>query len=123
MPTNLKIFLFILCFLAFIILYKMLKQKKILFKHALFWSFLDFILVILVIFVDYLRIIADFIGMEKVSNMIFLFGFFVLLAICIGLTTIVSEQKNKIIVLTQEMGILKNRVKGIEDEKGKKSNK
>ena len=75
------------------------------------------------IFVDYLRVIADLIGMEKVSNMIFLFGFIVLLAICIGLTTIVSEQKNKIIVLTQEMGILKNKVKGIENEKNKKSNK
>ena len=123
MPINLKIFLLILCFFAFIILYRMLKQKKILFKHALFWSFLDIILVVCVIFVDYLRVIADLIGMEKVSNMIFLFGFIVLLAICIGLTTIVSEQKNKIIVLTQEMGILKNKVKEIENEKNKKSNK
>lgn len=123
MPINLKVFLLMLCFFVFIILYRMLKQKKILFKHALFWSFLDIVLVICVIFVDYLRVIADLIGMEKVSNMIFLFGFFVLLAICIGLTTIVSEQKNKIIVLVQEMGILKNKVKEIENEKDKRTNK
>ena len=120
MPNNLKIFLLIICFLTYVIMYKMLKKKKIIFKHALFWSFLNTILVLCVIFVDYLRNIADFIGIEKISNMIFLFGFIVLIAICIALTSIVSEQKNKIIVLTQEMGILKNKVKEIENEKTNK---
>ena len=120
MPNNLKLFLLIICFLTYVIMYKMLKKKKIIFKHALFWSFLNTILVLCVIFVDYLRNIADFIGIEKISNMIFLFGFIVLIAICIALTSIVSEQKNKIIVLTQEMGILKNKVKEIENEKTNK---
>ena len=120
MPNNLKIFLLIICFLTYVIMYKMLKKKKIIFKHALFWSFLNTILVLCVIFVDYLRNIADFIGIEKISNMIFLFGFIVLIAICIALTSIVSEQKNKIIVLTQEMGILKNKVKELENEKTNK---
>jgi len=120
MPNNLKIFLLILCFLTFVVLYKMIKKKKIMFKHALFWMFLDFILALCVIFVDYLRSIADLIGIEKISNMIFLFGFLVVIAICIGLTSIVAEQKNKIIILTQEMGILKNKVKELENEKSSK---
>lgn len=117
MPNNLKIFLLIICFFTYIIMYRLLKKKKLIFKHALFWAFLNTILVFCVIFVDSLRNVADFIGIEKVSNMIFLFGFIVLIAICIALTSIVSEQKNKIISLTQEMGILKNKVKEIENEK------
>lgn len=117
MPNNLKIFLIVLCFIAFILLYRMLKAKKMLFKHALMWSVLDIILIICVVCVDYLKVISDLIGIEKVSNMIFLFGFIVLLAICIGLTTIVAEQKNKLIILTQEIGILKNKVREIENEK------
>lgn len=116
MPRSLQIFLTILCVLTFIIIYRLVKKKKILFKHAILWSLLDIILIICIYGVKYLRVISDFIGMEKISNMIFLFGFLVLLAICIGLTSVVAEQKNKIIILTQEMGILNNKVRKIEND-------
>ena len=91
-----------------------------LFKHGLLWFLLDMILVLSIVFVDKLRVIADFIGIEEISNMIFLFGFLVLLFICILLTALVSEQKNKIILLTQKMGILDNKVRSIENEKDNK---
>ena len=123
MPNKLMIFLVSLCVLTFLILFRMVKKKKILFKHALLWSLLDIILIILIFGLKYLRIVSDFVGIEEISNLIFLCGFLTLLAICIGLTTIVAEQKSKIIVLTQEMGILNNKVRGIEDEKSKKTNK
>ena len=117
MPRNLMIFLVAICLITFILIFRMVKKKKMLFKHAILWSLLDILLLICIFIVKYLRIIADFIGMEKISNMIFLFGFLVLLAICIALTTTVEEQKNKIITLTQELGILNNKVRSIEDEK------
>ena len=123
MSNKLVIFLVSLCLLTFIILFRMVKKKKILFKHALLWSLLDIVLLVSIFGIKYLRIISDFVGIEKISNLIFLFGFLTLLAICIGLTTIVAEQKNKIIVLTQEMGILNNKVRGIEDAKNKAINK
>lgn len=123
MPRSLQIFLTLLCVITFIIIYRLVKKKKILFKHAILWSLLDIILIICIFGVKYLRIISDFVGMEKISNMIFLFGFLVLLAICIGLTSVVAEQKNKIIVLTQEMGILNNKVRKIENEKDVNNNK
>lgn len=123
MNRNLMIFLIVLCLITFILLYRMVKKKKLLFKHALLWSLLDIILLISIFGIKYLRIFADFVGIQKISNMIFLFGFLVLLAICIGLTTIVAEQKNKIIVLTQEMGILNNKVRSMENGKAKRSTK
>ena len=123
MPNNLMIFLVSLCIITFFILYSMVKKKKILFKHALLWSLLDIILLVCIFCIKYLRIISDFVGIEKISNLIFLFGFLIIIAICIGLTTIVAEQKNKIIVLTQEVAIMNNKVRSIENGKNKKSNK
>lgn len=123
MPNKLMIFLVSLCILTFLILFRMVKKKKILFKHALLWSLLDIILIILIFGLKYLRIVSDFVGIQEISNLIFLCGFLTLLAICIALTTNVAEQKNKIITLTQELGILNNKVRGLEDEKSKKSNK
>lgn len=98
------------------------KKEKILFKHAIMWTILDLILLIAVFSLPLLKEMATLVGIEQVSNMIFLFGFLVLLAICISLTSIVAEQKNKIIVLTQEMGIMNNKLRGLYDNKDQKNN-
>ena len=121
MPENLKIFLIVLCLFALIIIYQMVRKKKLIFKHAFYWTILDIILIICVFATDYLRYVSDFIGIEKISNMIFLFGFLVVLSICIALSSIVSEQKQKISALTQEVGILKHGLRGLKNDK--KSNK
>lgn len=123
MTINLIIFLLALCIFTFILLYRMVKKKKILFKHFLLWSLLDIALIISIFGIGYLRIISDFIGIEKISNMIFLFGFIVIIGACIGLTTQVAEQKNKIIILSQELGITNKKIKELEDEKNKRVNK
>lgn len=123
MSNNLVVSLTILCIFTFILLYSMVKRKKILFKHFLLWSMLDIILVLSIFGIDYLRFISDFIGIEQISNMIFLFGFIVVLAICIHLTTVVAEQKSKLIILTQELGIVNNKIKELENGKSKSTNK
>lgn len=122
MSNNLIIFLVSICIFTIIIMYQMVRKKKILFKHAIMWTILDLILLIAVFSLPLLKEMATLVGIEQVSNMIFLFGFLVLLAICISLTSIVAEQKNKIIVLTQEMGIMNNKLRGLYDNKDQKNN-
>ena len=120
MPKSLSIFLLIICFFTFLVIVKMVRKKKMQFKQALLWFILDVILVLSIVFVDKLRFLSDFIGIEKISNMIFLFGFLVVLFICILLTAVVSELKNKTIILTQKLGILDNKVRSLENEKDNK---
>ncbi len=123
MNNNLTIFLVCLCLLTIILIFSMVKKKKILFKHALLWSLLDIVLLIAVFTTDILLDFANLVGIEVLSNMVFLFGFIIVLAILIGVTTIVAEQKNKISVLTQELGILNNRVRELENEQNNGINK
>ena len=123
MNNNLTIFLVCLCLLTIILIFSMVKKKKILFKHALLWSLLDIVLLIAVFTTDILLDFANLVGIEVLSNMVFLFGFIIVLAILIGVTTIVAEQKNKISVLTQELGILNNRVRKLENEQNNGINK
>ncbi len=123
MNKNLTIFLVCLCLLTIIVIFSMVKKKKILFKHALLWSLLDIVLLIAVFTTDILLDFANLVGIEVLSNMVFLFGFIIVLAILIGVTTIVAEQKNKINVLTQELGILNNRVRELENEQNNGNNK
>lgn len=123
MNRNLTIFLVCLCLLTIILIISMVKKKKILFKHAILWSLLDILLLIAVFTTDILLDFANLVGIEVLSNMVFLFGFIIVLAILIGVTTIVAEQKNKINILTQELGILNNKVRKLEDEQNNRINK
>lgn len=112
MSKRLIIFLMFVCIITFGILFHLVKRKKMLYKHALMWGFFDIILFILIFQVKYLRYVADFLGIEKVSNMIFLFAFFIVIAICLTLTLEVAKQKSKIVKLTQELGIINNKIGG-----------
>ncbi len=120
MPKSLSIFLLIICFIFLLVIIKMVRKKEMQFKQALLWFILDVVLTLSIVFVDKLRFLSDFIGIEKISNMIFLFGFLVVLFICILLTAVVSELKNKTIILTQKLGILDNKVRSLENEKDNK---
>ena len=120
MPKSLSIFLLVVCFVFLLVIIKMVRKKEMQFKQGLLWFILYFLLTLSIVFVDNLRFLSDFIGIEKISNMIFLFGFLVVLFICILLTAVVSDLKNKTIVLTQKLGILDNKVRSLENEKDNK---
>lgn len=123
MSNNLTISLLVICILGFLFILWAVKKKKMLFKHALLWWFLDIVLIILIFIPGILRFIADLMGIETISNMIFLFGFIIILGIILLLTMLVAEQKAQITTLSQEVGILENKVRGLENGNHKKTNR
>ena len=66
MNNNLTIFLVCLCLLTIILIFSMVKKKKILFKHALLWSLLDIVLLIAVFTTDILLDFANLVWEEFV---------------------------------------------------------
>lgn len=122
MPNNLIIFLIALGFVSIILIYTMVKKKKLMLKHAIFWTFLIVLVMISTLITKELKAVATFIGIEEVSNMIFLGGFLVLLAITLMLTSTVSSQKITITKLVQEMALTNKRIEELKNENNKKSN-
>lgn len=122
MPTNLIIFLLVLGLVAIILIYVMVKKKKIMLKHAIFWTALIAIVMISTLLTKQLKTIATFIGISEVSNMIFLGGFLVLLAITLILTSTVSSQRIIITKLIQEIALSNKRIEEIQNDVNKKSN-
>ena len=107
MTINLTIFLLlvIIVFLALII-HTILKNRLSL-KYSLLWLFAICLMLIMVLFPKILRNICNLLGIELVSNLVFLLGFLILLVITFALTIIVSEQKRKIVLLVQEIALIK----------------
>lgn len=115
MSIKLKIILIFIMILFLIYIFSVIKRNKISTKNALIWVIADIIVIFCILFLKQLLVIANFIGIKTVSNMMFFLGFIFLLILCFKQSAQLSIQNKKIINLTQELGILKNKI--IKDKK------
>lgn len=109
MTYSLKIIslLFILSILTIITIF--VRKKKILVKYSIIWYLTCLFLLILVLFPNLLNLITNLLGIQIASNMIFALIIGFLFVITISLSIIVSEQKEQIKLLIQEVSLLKEK--------------
>ena len=110
MSTTLKITLIILLIFQLILIMNRVKRTKMTIKYASFWIILIIIMTIVALFPTIIFKLAELMGFEKASNMMFLIGFFFLFYISFIITTSISIQNEKIKLLIQEVSILKENV-------------
>ncbi len=118
MSTTLKVFLVIILLLfSYLVIHKINKQS-ISMRYSCIWLVMIMFLMIIAIFPEHIIKIAQVLGFEKSSNMIFLIAIAVLFYITFLLTITVSKQNDKIKDLIQEISILKknNKEKRNNDE-------
>ncbi|MCL1791891.1 MAG: DUF2304 domain-containing protein [Peptococcaceae bacterium] len=87
-----------------------LKKRKIEFGFGLIWFGIGIFLFLIALRPTFLDIIAGWAGIAYSPSFLFACGIFFSLAVSYNLTLKVSEQKKKIITLTQELSILKNQL-------------
>ncbi len=111
MPFTLKISLIIVSCLIFFSTLRLVRNNKMPVKYSLIWLISPVILLVVAVFTHQFEKISSLVGFEVLSN--FVVGILItfLLLITRMLTKIVSEQNKKIIILTQELSILKENVK------------
>lgn len=103
MTLNLKIFLLIVEVIFFVMIIYNIRRNKLLLKYSLLWLISAFIMTIVIIFPKILKYICMFLGIELISNLVFLLGLFILLMLTFALTIIVSGQNHRIILLVEEI--------------------
>lgn len=109
---SLKLILEALIFVVImlIIITSIVKRGRISVKYSLVWFFSIFIIFLAAIIPNFMHTIANILGFQTLSNMLFAILISLLIFICISLTIIVSGQKEKIKLLIQEISILKQKV-------------
>lgn len=111
MSLNLRILLFIFSLIWFVIIFILLKNDKIPIRYSLVWFLSAFVLFLLAIFPNLFLSATRLIGFETTSNLIIGIILCLLLIITMVLTIIVSNQNKKIILLIQEISMLKGKEK------------
>ena len=111
MSTNLIILLLSFCILFGIYIFINIFKRKISLQQSLMWFSYVILMIIALVSPTVDNYLAKILGFEVTSNMIFFFCFVILIIICFNLTKIISKEKEKVIMLAQELAILKKELK------------
>lgn len=93
-----------------------IKRSKLNSHISLFWLISGFGLLIILCIPNLVEFISIKLGFEKTSNMIFFFTIFVAFWLLYIITIKVSENYERSVKLTQEIGLLQNRIHKLEEK-------
>jgi hypothetical protein len=116
MASNLKITVLAAAFIILAVVVALLRKGKLPIKFSLLWVIAAIVLILVALIPNFLQLFMQLLGFQTLSNMLIGILIFILFYICIILTVIVSEQKESIKLLIQEVSILK------QQNQGKKNN-
>lgn len=107
---------FLIIIALFVVIY-LVKRNKLNLKYSLVWIILLLLSLTCVVFPQIIMVINKIIGFQLPSNLVFAGMIFVLFVISLSLTVIVSSMATRTRLLLQEISLLKERVKVLENEK------
>ncbi len=110
MSTHLKIFLIIFSLFLMGILLTLISKRKLPIKYSLFWFFSSLLIFLVGLFPNFIEIFTSFIGFQTTSNLVIGIILGIVLFITLLLTLIISEQKQRIKLLVQEVSLLKEKI-------------
>ena len=116
MPSALKITLYIGIFIYFILILSLLKKGALTLKYTLAWLFSGVVIFILVVFPEIIYWFSVLLGIHNGMNGLFVAVIGFMLMILLTITSIVSNQRNKIKILAHEVAFLEKRIRKLEEK-------
>ena len=109
MQLTLKIALILVVLIYIFCILKAVKKKKMKIRYLIFWAIIGVAFIIAILIPNLVENISKFIGFEMPINMIFSGAIFLILYLIFDLTTLISKEQNKNVMLIQAISILKKR--------------
>lgn len=100
-----------LCGIVVLLLFLLLRTRRIREKYAALWIALSLAVVVVAVFPRLAFWLADLVGVETPVNLLFAASFVVLLAVCIQLSAEVSNLEEETRTLAEEIALLRLEVR------------
>lgn len=117
MNIRLQVILIISSIIFFLFVLLVTNKKKMNFNYTMLWMIFSLTILILALFPNITVVFSEIIGIEVPVNALFLFFIFIEMVINLFLAIETSKLNNKIITLTQEIAILKEKTGEKNEEK------
>src|SRR6185312_14344295 len=105
---------FILSLFILFIVFDMLRRKKIREKYAVLWLLVGVAMLILAAFPRLLEFVADMLGVQVPSNLLFALSIVLALGVCLHLSWEISVVEDETRVLAEESAILRAQLTALE---------
>ena len=116
MPLTLRLALIAITLIYILLILRSIRRKKMNVSFSIFWIITGIVLIILAIVPNLVETISKALGFEAPSNMLFVVTIFMAFYLIFNLTTIVSQENKKNILLIQEVSLLKKKVEELEEK-------
>ncbi|WP_346926957.1 DUF2304 domain-containing protein [uncultured Arthrobacter sp.] len=111
MMPNLAAFLLALAIVGLVA--EMLRRKKLREKYAIWWLVVGLATLVLAAFPELLVTVAQIVGVQLPSNLLFILSILMLLGVCLHLSWEISVVEEETRVLAEEVAILRTQVERI----------
>lgn len=109
---NIAAFLLALAIVALVV--EMLRRKKLREKYAALWLIVGGATLVLAAFPRLLNIVAEYVGVQVPSNLLFALSILMLLGVCLHLSWEISVVEDETRTLAEEVAILRTQVEALE---------
>ena len=116
MELELRVFLGIGVLLYFVLLFHMLHKESIILKYSLSWLLSGLLFVLFLLFPEIVFSASRLIGVSNPVNAVFLLFAGFAIAMLLSITSIVSQDNGKVRKLTQQIALLENRIRELENK-------
>jgi hypothetical protein len=108
---NIAAFLLALAIVALVV--EMLRRKKLREKYAVLWLVVGVATLVLAAFPHWLNIVAEFVGVQLPSNLLFIMSILMLLGVCLHLSWEISVVEDETRTLAEEVAILRSQLEAL----------
>lgn len=115
MSGVLQLCLLVAILFYFVFLVVLIKKKALVLKYSLLWFLFGIIMLVIVIFPSILDWFAGLVGIYSPVNALFAVCIFCSLLLLISISSIVSKLNTKIKNLTQQVALLEERIRVLDD--------
>lgn len=112
--TRLTIFSVIVAIAALVLVFELLRRRRLREKYAVIWVVISFGTLVVAVFPRLLRGVSELVGIQTPSNLLFFTSLLVLFAVSLQLSREVGLLEEQSRRLAEEVGLLRLRVDALE---------
>ena len=114
---NIAAFLLALAIVGLVV--EMLRRKKLREKYAALWLIVGVLTLVLAAFPRMLNVVAEFVGVQLPSNLLFAMSILMLLGVCLHLSWEISVVEDETRTLAEEVAILRVQVEELDNRQSR----
>jgi hypothetical protein len=118
-PFRVSLLAAIAAALFLLVIFELIRGRRLQERYALLWLVTGFVILVLAVWRDALRLVAEQLGIAYPPSALFVVGFLFILVVLLHYSTVISELAERNVRLAQDIALLEERLRNQEGGNGR----